>query len=149
MYVCCIKKIVDKIFVYHKYFTSFITIFRKDNSTTQFLFFYLLFRGLLKRTGMSAEQIEYIIMGSVIQEVKTANIARESMLSAGFPSSTPAHSVTMACISSNQSITSCMGLLYSGVCDNAVAGGIEFMSDVPIRLNRDLRKKLLTLNRVS
>lgn len=103
--------------------------------------------GLLKRTGIKAEDIEYIVMGSVIQEVKTANIARESMLSAGFPSATPAHSVTMACISSNQSITSCMGLIYSGHCDNAVAGGVEFMSDVPIRLNRDLRKKLLTMNR--
>ena len=42
-----------------------------------------------------------------------------------------------------------MGLIYSGHCDNAVAGGVEFMSDVPIRLNRDLRKKLLTMNRVS
>lgn len=42
-----------------------------------------------------------------------------------------------------------MGLIYSGHCDNAVAGGVEFMSDVPIRLNRDLRKKLLTMNRVN
>lgn len=42
-----------------------------------------------------------------------------------------------------------MGLIYSGQCETAVAGGIEFMSDVPIRLNRELRKKLLTLNRVS
>lgn len=42
-----------------------------------------------------------------------------------------------------------MGLIFSGQCDTAIAGGIEFMSDVPIRLNRDLRKKLLTLNRVS
>jgi len=103
--------------------------------------------GLLKKTGIPAEQIEYLIMGSVIQEVKTANIARESMLAGGFPSSTPAHTVTMACISSNQAITSCMGLIHSGACDITVAGGVEFMSDVPIRLNRDLRKKLLTLNR--
>ena len=42
-----------------------------------------------------------------------------------------------------------MGLIFSGQCDTAIAGGVEFMSDVPIRLNRDLRKKLLTLNRVS
>ena len=40
-----------------------------------------------------------------------------------------------------------MGLIYSGQCDTTIAGGVEFMSDVPIRLNRDLRKKLLTLNR--
>ena len=40
-------------------------------------------------------------------------------------------------------------MIHSGQCDTVIAGGIEFMSDVPIRLNRDLRKKLLTLNRVS
>lgn len=103
--------------------------------------------GLLHKTGIAPGDVDYVIMGSVIQEVKTANIAREAMLSAGFPASTPAHSVSMACISSNQSITSGIGLIHSGMCDTIIAGGIEFMSDVPIRLNRDLRKKLLTLNR--
>ncbi|XP_057313314.1 trifunctional enzyme subunit beta, mitochondrial-like [Hydractinia symbiolongicarpus] len=103
--------------------------------------------GLLNRIDIPASHVEYVVMGSVIQEVKTANIAREAMLSCGFPLSTPAHTVTMACISSNQAITTGMGLIYSGQCDSVVAGGIEFMSDVPIRLNRDLRKKLLTMNR--
>ncbi|XP_002164406.1 trifunctional enzyme subunit beta, mitochondrial isoform X1 [Hydra vulgaris] len=103
--------------------------------------------GLVKKTGISPDQVDYLIMGSVIQEVKTANIARESMLSAGFPASVPAHSVTMACISSNQAITSGVGLIRSGVCNTIIAGGVEFMSDVPIRLNRELRKKLLNLNR--
>lgn len=103
--------------------------------------------GLLKKTGLDPAHAGYVIMGSVIQEVKTANIAREAMLSCGFPASVPAHTVSQACISSNQAITAGMGLIYSGQCDTVVAGGIEFMSDVPIRLNRDLRKKLLTLNR--
>jgi len=103
--------------------------------------------GLIHKTGIAPKDVDYVIMGSVIQEVKTANIAREAMLSAGFPAGTPAHSVCMACISSNQAITSGLGLIYSGMCDTIIAGGIEFMSDVPIRLNRDLRKKLLTLNR--
>lgn len=43
--------------------------------------------------------------GTVIQEVKTSNIGREAALAAGFSDKTPAHTVTMACISSNQSIT--------------------------------------------
>lgn len=43
--------------------------------------------------------------GTVIQEVKTSNIGREAALSAGFSDKTPAHTVTMACISSNQAIT--------------------------------------------
>lgn len=64
------------------------------------------YSGLLKKTGVPKDVIEYIIYGTVIQEVKTSNIAREAALCAGFSESTPAHTVTMACISSNQGITS-------------------------------------------
>lgn len=103
--------------------------------------------GLLHRTSISPEDVDYVIMGSVIQEVKTANIAREAMLSAGFPVSVPAHTVTMACISSNQAITSGIGLIHSGACDTVVAGGVEFMSDVPIRFSRELRKRMFSLNK--
>lgn len=46
-------------------------------------------------------------MGTVIQEVKTSNVAREAALGAGFSDKIPAHTVTMACISSNQAITTC------------------------------------------
>jgi len=49
--------------------------------------------------------VDYIVYGTVIQEVKTSNVGREAALAAGFPEKTPAHTVTMACISSNQSIT--------------------------------------------
>ena len=41
-----------------------------------------------------------------------------------------------------------VGLIASGQCDTVVAGGVEFMSDVPIRLSRPLRKTLLSLNKV-
>jgi len=54
---------------------------------------------------MNPADIGYIINGIVIQEVKTSNIAREAALGAGIPDSVPSHTVTMACISSNQAIT--------------------------------------------
>ena len=57
--------------------------------------------GLLGKTGISPEAIDHTILGTVIQEVRTANIAREAALAAGIPDSKPAHTVTMACISSN------------------------------------------------
>lgn len=41
-----------------------------------------------------------------MQEVRTSNIAREAALAAGYSDKTPAHTVTMACISSNVAITS-------------------------------------------
>nr|CAD7610382.1 unnamed protein product [Timema genevievae] len=64
-----------------------------------------MYRGIVKKTGIPREAVEYITYGTVIQEVKTSNIAREAALSAGFPYSTPAHTTTMACISSNAAIT--------------------------------------------
>jgi acetyl-CoA acyltransferase len=125
----------------------------------------------VQKTGIDKSIVDYISMGTVIQEVKTSNIAREAAIGAGFSDKIPAHTVTMACISSNQAITSCksnlslvtrtwmnvfqsilrllvgMGLLNAGVYDVCIAGGVEFMSDVPIRLSRKLRGMLLKMNK--
>uniref|UniRef100_A0AAR2L5Y3 Trifunctional enzyme subunit beta, mitochondrial n=1 Tax=Pygocentrus nattereri TaxID=42514 RepID=A0AAR2L5Y3_PYGNA len=104
-------------------------------------------QGLLNRTAFPKEAVDYIVYGTVIQEVKTSNVAREAALGAGFSDKTPAHTVTMACISSNQAMTTAVGLVASGQCDAVVAGGVEFMSDVPIRHSRKMRKMMLSLNR--
>jgi len=103
--------------------------------------------GLMKKTGVPNELVDYIVYGTVIQEVKTSNIAREAALCAGFSDRTPAHTVTMACISSNQSITTGIGLIAAGVYDVIVAGGVEFMSDIPIRHSRKMRSLLLKANK--
>lgn len=99
--------------------------------------------GLVNKTGLDQTKVDYICIGTVIQEVKTSNIAREAALGAGFSDRIPAHTVTMACISSNQAITTCMGLINAGVYDVCIAGGVEFMSDVPIRHSRKMRQLLL------
>lgn len=104
-------------------------------------------KGLLHRTHIPKNMIDYVIYGSVIQEVKTANVAKEAALGAGIPDSVPCHTVTMACISSNQAITSGLGLMATGQAEIIVAGGTETMSDVPIRVGRPMRKVLLELNK--
>lgn len=102
---------------------------------------------LVRKTGIDKEIIEYIVYGTVIQEVKTSNIGREAALSAGFSNKTPAHTVTMACISSNQAMTTAVGLIATGTYDVVVAGGVEFMSDVPIRHSRKMRSLMLRANK--
>lgn len=99
--------------------------------------------GLLGKTGISPEAIDHTILGTVIQEVRTANIAREAALAAGIPDSKPAHTVTMACISSNLALTQAADAIRLGRASVVVAGGTETMSDVPIRVSRRLRAKLL------
>ena len=102
---------------------------------------------LVKRTNVPVELVDYIVMGTVIQEVKTTNIAREASLSAGFTDKIPAHTVTQACISSNQAICNGIGQICAGQSEIVIAGGVEFMSDVPIRHSRYMRKILLSLNK--
>lgn len=45
------------------------------------------------------------------------------------------------------SFSPAVGLIASGQCDAVVAGGVEFMSDVPIRHSRKMRKTMLSLNK--
>ncbi|KAA0708267.1 Trifunctional enzyme subunit beta, mitochondrial TP-beta 3-ketoacyl-CoA thiolase [Triplophysa tibetana] len=104
-------------------------------------------QGLLNKTSLPKDAVDYIVYGTVIQEVKTSNVAREAALGAGFSDRIPSHTVTMACISSNQAMTTAVGLIASGQCDSVVAGGVEFMSDVPIRHSRKMRKTMLSLNK--
>merc|ERR1712004_66143 len=99
--------------------------------------------GLVNKTGIDKSLVDYFCMGTVIQEVKTSNVTREAALGAGFSDRIPAHTVTMACISSNQAITTCLGLMSQGVYDTCIAGGVETMSDVPIRHSRKMRQWML------
>lgn len=102
---------------------------------------------LVKKTNVDINLVDYIAMGTVIQEVKTANVAREASLAAGFPNSIPAHTVTLACISANQAITNAIGQITSGQSEMVIAGGVETMSDVPIRFSKPMRKLLLSINK--
>lgn len=100
-------------------------------------------KGLLTRTAIEPEKLDYIAFGTVIQEVRTSNLARECALGAGVPNSVPAHTVTMACISANQAVSTVAALINSGQASAAIAGGAETMSDVPIRFSREVRKRLI------
>ena len=71
----------------------------------------------------------------------------KAALAAGFSDKIPAHTVTLACISANQAITTGIGQILSGQSEVVIAGGVETMSDVPIRLSKPMRKLLLSLNK--
>lgn len=100
-------------------------------------------KAILDRSAMDPAEVDYITWGNVIQEVKTSNVGRDAALAAGFPTSVPAHTCTMACISSNQAISTGAEKILSGRADVVLAGGVETFSDVPIRFPRKMRKKLI------
>jgi acetyl-CoA acyltransferase len=74
-------------------------------------------------------------------------VAREAALAAGIPNSVPAFTVTMACISSNQAVTSGVDLIQAGGADRVIAGGTETLSDPPIRVSRPVRRRLFEARR--
>lgn len=55
----------------------------------------LAFKGLMDKTAIDRNDIDYVISGTVIQEVKTSNIAREAAINAGLPNSIGGHTVSM------------------------------------------------------
>lgn len=55
----------------------------------------LAYQGLVTKTALNKGDVDYIIAGTVIQEVRTSNIAREAGINAGFPASIGAHTVSM------------------------------------------------------
>lgn len=105
----------------------------------------LALKGLLTKTALDPATIDYLYYGTVIQETRTSNIAREAAFGAGIPVSVPSNTVTMACISANQAITSGAEKIISGQADIIVAGGVETFSDVPIRFSKPIRQRLLAM----
>jgi acetyl-CoA acyltransferase len=100
-------------------------------------------RGLLEHTGVDPALVEAVAMGTVIQDVNTSNVAREAALGAGMPPTVTAHTVSMACISSNRAVATLADAIRLGHLDVGIAGGTETLSDIPIRFKRSVRRKLI------
>lgn len=99
-------------------------------------------REALLRSGLRPERVDQIIFGIVSGPVGAPNIAREIGLAANFPRTTPAYTVTRACVSANQAVTNAADQIALGHSDVIVAGGAEVLSDVPILYGREFRDAL-------
>jgi acetyl-CoA acetyltransferase family protein len=105
-------------------------------------------KGLIDKTALDSSALSLISLGNVIQDVNTANVAREAALMAGIPTSVPCHTMTMACISSNASIAHASTLIEAGRASLAIVGGVDIMSDAPIRYSKALRQRMLASTKV-
>lgn len=98
-------------------------------------------KGVLVRNVLEPAGVGAVIMGAVVQNPATSNVARDAALGAGFPNTVPAYTVTMACISSNRAIADAVSMLKTGQAEVVVAGGVEVLSDVPIGFKKEVRQK--------
>ena len=102
---------------------------------------------LLSRSGIDPRSIQELIFGNVIPSVKAPNIAREIVLGTGLPRKIPAYSVSKACASANQAITSGADTIFRGYADVVIAGGAESLSDVPILFSKNFSEALVTASK--
>ncbi|MGR8947334.1 MAG: thiolase family protein [Gammaproteobacteria bacterium] len=93
--------------------------------------------GLLARTGIDPELVEDVISGCVLQVAEQAgNIGRQALLAAGMPESVPAVTLDRKCGSAQQAIDFAAQGIIAGAYDVVIAGGVEMMSLVPMKVNR-------------
>ena len=105
-------------------------------------------KGLLNKTGIDPKLVDGVVMGNVISNVKTPNVAREAALTAGIPNTVPCRTVSQACISANRAICDACLEIMTGRSDIMIAGGIDHTSDSPIQFPRKMRKKLFKAQRL-
>lgn len=85
----------------------------------------------LQRSGLKPEQISEVIMGNVLTAGLGQAPARQAMIYAGLPNSTPALTVNKVCGSGMKAIMLACQSIQSGDSDVVVAGGQESMSNAP------------------
>ena len=94
----------------------------------------LVIRESLKRSGITADKIDHVYMGCVIQAGLGQNVARQAAIKAGLPVTTTAQTVNIVCGSGLDAVNSAARLIQSGEADIVIAGGMESMSQAPFSL---------------
>ncbi|MBJ7452760.1 MAG: acetyl-CoA C-acetyltransferase [Blastococcus sp.] len=88
-------------------------------------------KAALERAGISGDQVDYVIMGQVIQAGAGQNPARPAAVKAGIPMSVPALTINKVCLSGLSAIAMADQLIRAGEYDIVVAGGQESMTQAP------------------
>jgi acetyl-CoA C-acetyltransferase len=88
----------------------------------------------LERTGISPEQVDYVLMGQVLQAGQGQITARQAAAAAGIPLSVPATTINKVCLSGLNTVYLADQMLRAGDARIVVAGGMESMSNAPFLL---------------
>jgi acetyl-CoA C-acetyltransferase len=96
-------------------------------------------KGALEQAGLPAEQVEYVIMGQVIQAGSGQNPARKASTDAGIPMSTPSFTLNKVCLSGLDAVALADQMIQAGEYDIVVAGGMESMTGAPYLLPKARR----------
>jgi len=88
-------------------------------------------KGALEKAGVSGDQVDYLIMGQVIQAGAGQNPARSAGIAAGLPLNMPSITINKVCLSGLNAIALADQMIRAGEVDIVVAGGMESMTQAP------------------
>jgi acetyl-CoA C-acetyltransferase len=88
-------------------------------------------RAALERAGIEGKEVDYVIMGQVLQAGAGQITARQAAIQAGIPQEVPAITINKVCLSGLNAIALADQLIRAGEVEVVVAGGMESMSEAP------------------
>ena len=88
-------------------------------------------KGALEKAGISGDQVEYVILGQVIQAGAGQITARQAAQKGGIPMHIPSITINKVCLSGINAIALADQLIRAGEHDVVVAGGMESMTRAP------------------
>jgi acetyl-CoA C-acetyltransferase len=90
----------------------------------------------LERVGLEPNEIQYVIMGQVLQGGAGQAPARQAAIGAGLPIEVPADTINKVCASSIRAIEIADSMIRTGDVEVVVTGGMESMSNAPYVLKK-------------
>ena len=88
-------------------------------------------KGALEKSGVAPDQVDYVIMGQVLQAGAGQMPARQSAVNAGIPMDVPSITINKVCLSGLDAIALADQLIRVGEVEIVVAGGQESMTNAP------------------
>jgi len=93
-------------------------------------------KAALERVGLEPNEVEYVIMGEVLQAGVGQAPARQAAIGAGLPKELPADTINKVCASSIRAVQIADAMIRSGDHHVVVTGGMESMSNAPYLLKK-------------
>jgi acetyl-CoA C-acetyltransferase len=96
----------------------------------------IVIRAGLERAGVEPSEVEYVLMGQVLQAGAGQAPARQAAIGAGLPKETPADTINKVCASSIRAVEIADQMIRAGDHEVIVTGGMESMSNAPYLLRK-------------
>src|SRR3954464_9812686 len=91
-------------------------------------------RAALERVGLEGSEVDYVIMGQVLQAGAGQAPARQAAVGAGIPIDVPSDTVNKVCASSIRAVEIADSMIRAGDVEVVVTGGMESMTNAPYAL---------------